>query len=502
MTRHIGIRHRIKKTVDGEARPTQLFILETDASLELEDDNAELDWVRGTFPVSFRKIRGDDDLLSFNPRHIKWRTVRKDQNVSDVDPSRLRRRAKDGKLEMAHQVPTTFDGLKQGDVYGMSLGGSGDRLAFALSRVGESKGAVVKRLPPVTLKASRGEADKDEDSKLIAKLVSEEAGLFHAVTANTRRTIQVRERHSLRIDTMKARIACGQRLRQRFIGQVFCQDGEFEELDIEAQFEALKANDLIFQTLVDEEKQRLCELLQAIKQTAVWQEIFEPFPGIAEALAGRLISAIGSFERFMVEPDQEEIDRLYRESVRCEREAGVEELRAFVHEGSNHFQTLQRMCSWCQGNGRPRQAALLEVAIEAHRMRSRARNHAKKQTRAKLKSFCGVAVNTDGRFMRRRSGEVANWHPDCRQALYLLGEQFNRQGDRTHWGCKLREYKEKLRAKHPEVIEVDGKKRYTNGHIHKMATWRTLTKFVEWLADEWSDLIRRQSIQEQHKLIA
>ena len=53
------------------------------------------------------------------------------------------------------------------------------------------------------------------------------------------------------------------------------------------------------------------------------------------------------------------------------------------------------------------------------------------------------------------------------------------------WGKKLREYKVKLREKHPEVVEVGGKKRYTDGHIHKMALWRTITKFAEWLYNEW-----------------
>ncbi len=39
---------------------------------------------------------------------------------------------------------------------------------------------------------------------------------------------------------------------------------------------------------------------------------------------------------------------------------------------------------------------------------------------------------------------------------------------------------------HPEVVETEaGKKRYTKGHIHKMAVQRTLTKFVEWLWREW-----------------
>lgn len=105
-------------------------------------------------------------------------------------------------------------------------------------------------------------------------------------------------------------------------------------------------------------------------------------------------------------------------------------------------------------------------------------------TAAKLKRYCGVAV-IDGKFMRRRSGETCGYSNDARQALYLLAEQFNRRPDSV-WGKKLREYKANLRVAHPEVeIGEGGKKRYTDGHIHKMALWRTATRFVEWLYDEW-----------------
>ncbi len=114
------------------------------------------------------------------------------------------------------------------------------------------------------------------------------------------------------------------------------------------------------------------------------------------------------------------------------------------------------------------------------------------KTDAQLKKFCGVHVLPDGKFVRRRSGEVANWHPEARQALYLLGDQFNRRPESV-WGKKLREYKRRFREKYPEPVETPGAggrkvKKYTDGHIHKMATWRTITKFVEWLHHEWSRL--------------
>ena len=182
--RYIGIRHRVKKTADDEARPTQVYILEEDLILELEDDNAELDWVRGTFPVSFRPVGPDEERTAFNPRHIQWRTVRKTEDIAKLNPAHLRE--VEGKTQIVTKVPDAYDGLRAGDVYTLSLGGSGDRLAFALSKVGERVNATVLRIPPSILKERRGDNSKDEDPKLLANLGKNEPNLFHEVTANTR----------------------------------------------------------------------------------------------------------------------------------------------------------------------------------------------------------------------------------------------------------------------------------------------------------------------------
>jgi hypothetical protein len=60
--RVIGIRHRVKKTAEGEARPTQVVILENGEpkTLELETETDELDFVLGRFPTSFRKVYGSE----------------------------------------------------------------------------------------------------------------------------------------------------------------------------------------------------------------------------------------------------------------------------------------------------------------------------------------------------------------------------------------------------------------------------------------------------------
>jgi hypothetical protein len=137
----------------------------------------------------------------------------------------------------------------------------------------------------------------------------------------------------------------------------------------------------------------------------------------------------------------------------------------------------------------------------------------------KLKQFCGVACRPDGSFARKRVGQTLGYNPGVRQALYLLGDQFNRRPDSV-WGKVLKEEKARLREKHPQLLEtadstkyvlvdgqyekkgtkyiiqqaeggpvtVTGKLRYTPGHIQKMALWHTLRRFVEWLYEEWTKL--------------
>ena len=126
------------------------------------------------------------------------------------------------------------------------------------------------------------------------------------------------------------------------------------------------------------------------------------------------------------------------------------------------------------------------------------------KTVAQLCAFCGVHLTKDKEgntvFPRRRTGQLANWHGDARQALYLLMDQWNRRPD-SEWGKRFLANKAHFRKVHPEVEIVDGKKRYTKAHIHKMAGWRTATQFVEWLFGKWwsvADPARQKRAQRRH----
>ncbi len=110
-------------------------------------------------------------------------------------------------------------------------------------------------------------------------------------------------------------------------------------------------------------------------------------------------------------------------------------------------------------------------------------------------AYLGVHCK-DGKLARRRTGEVANWVTTTRTALWnFVGISCNRNPD-SFWGTRLRLNKERLRAKHPEVeiyTGTDGKpkKRYTDGHIHKMAIWRTATQVARWIYNQWTALERQ-----------
>ncbi|MBI1863815.1 hypothetical protein HYS03_01255, partial [Candidatus Woesebacteria bacterium] len=134
MGRVIGIRHRVKKTIDGESRPTQLAILENGL-------------------VQLINLKTEDDELDF--------------------------------------IATR---LLSGDRIVMLLGGSGDNLAYALSNKGQQIDCKVYRISPfVFIKKIDEERDKDQDAHQLAALFIENPELFYEVTSRDRDMIWVIE---------------------------------------------------------------------------------------------------------------------------------------------------------------------------------------------------------------------------------------------------------------------------------------------------------------------
>jgi transposase len=397
MERVIGLVHKTKVASDGKIQPTAVMVSNNGSSCqyEISDDEGELDFILGRFPTSYRQASSEEDLSSFHSWQIK-----------------------PGKEQESTKVPEKFDGLRAGDRLVMVCGGSGDRLAYAAANRLRQLGGKVLRLSPFRLKAERNGHGKDNDHVLLTEIFSKKPGLFQEISTLDLELIRVKELYFQRIEAMKARIGCQQRLRQRFIGQIFLsKDGLFPEGAIEERFDALKDNDVVLSSLLTEERKRELELKRTIKETRVWKEVFKPIEGLGEMIAARLIAAIGDIRRF--------------------------------------------------------------------------------ETESKFIAYCGLHVLPDGSFPRRRNGEICNWQGDARQGFYLLCDQFNRRPD-SIWGKKLRENKTRLREKHPETLcqECGGKwddcqskkthKRiYSQGHIHKMAQWRTMTRFARHLYREW-----------------
>lgn len=454
MGRIIGIRHRRKKTAEGEARPTMVAIKTgggKPACHELETETDELDFLLRRFPVGWKPADENKDVEWFDnehpygirPRHCKWKKVSREDVVS-VKVNHIRQISDERGNPIYYRlekVPSKFEGLQNGDKVAMVLGGSGDRFASALSRQGEEIGAEVFRLPPFSLQNLRGERSKDDDHLTLLEALEQNPKLFYKLGPKDRAIIRVKEALMLRMDAMKARIGCEQRIYQSLVGRIFLSpEGKYPEGLIEDQYDQIKASDTILLGLVAEEERRNNDLKNAVRETDVWQKVFEPIEGCGERIAAGLIAAIGSPERFFVQPN---------------------------FDGANFPEERQRR-----------------------------KNKALEKGAAKLIKFCGVHVLPDGKFPRRRAGEVAGWSPEARQSLYLLADQFNRRPG-SHWGARLLEIKQSFRQRHPEPVEVESansknggtvkKKvmRYTDGHILKMAKWRALTRFVRCLYKQW-----------------
>lgn len=465
MSRFIGIRHRVKKTADNEARPTQVVILDGKmATHDLENDDAELDFVRGTFPVANRKVTADDDVGAFKVRHVKWRKVKANESVEDVPASHLRKVGKE--QHRAVQIPTAYDGLKVGDRVMLSLGGSGNRLAYSLSRRAEELGGdtMILRLPPYELKDEREfrelGSDKDADASVLADLARSEARPAQKCEVRDRKLIRVTELFRDRMEAMKARIACEQRLRQVFIGRIFLSpEGGYPEGSVEDEFDRAKASDVILTALIAEEKKRINELEKALNELEVYNAIFKPITRMGPLLSARIISAIGDVRRFWVEPDKAKMAELKRRSEELEKKAGFTKHLAKAAAGRNtsrssHFQLVQIVRSWMRKNGMAEQAQLLDEALECHKARSEERKAAHFRGKGKFKKFLGLHVNPDGSFPRRRRGQRCNWDDNGRQAFWLfVSDQCNKYPD-AHWGKQLVVNKAAFRSQHPKVITI------------------------------------------------
>jgi hypothetical protein len=476
--------------------------------VELATEDDELDFARGRFPIAHRKIKAKADSDDHQPRHLKWRKLKPEEDPTVFPAGWLRHEGKT--TFVATHVPTEYEGLKEGDQVAMLLGGSGDRLAYALSRFGEPIGATVYRLSPFIFKPERGEGAKVDDAKLLAMVFLNDPGQFHLVVPRDRNVIEVTEAYRARSFTQRDRIACVQRLRQQAIGRAFIDSkGGYPEGTIEETYDQLRASSVILEQLCQEEKLREAELKKAVHQAPIWQAYLHDIKGCGEVAAGGLIAAVQDIRRFIVEPDPAKVQGLREERDRLliagRFEADLVRIQDRITESTSYFQKVQMVRSWKEANGQVAEAQLLDQAIDHMRQRHRLNRDATRRTVNRVVAFCGVHVRQGGRyadvppshsFPRLRSGEMANYSPIARQALYnLVKEQFV-QRKKTVWGQRLLQNKARLQAIHPEpVVNDSGANQWTKGHIHRTAIWRTATQFVREKTRAWLRIERSVSHQ-------
>ncbi len=427
MSRVIGIRHRWKDLAGDEEgkrfeeKPTLIVVKDGDArrSYKLETETDELDFLLGRFPTGWRALNDDEETGDFFARHI---IVEK----------------KKGKPTGRTLVPESYEGFQTGDVVLMTLGGSGDRFAYALSRHGEEIHAEIFRIEPGELKRARDRVSgrKEDDPNLLIELFGNSSNLFRYCGPRDREQIMVAEALHARQAAQDARKSTAQRLRQRLIGGIFLSDeGKYPEGLIEDVYDDAAANSVILQAVIAEEARCDMELRTTVTRLRVYREVFKPVKGCGHALAARIIASVGDIRRFPTEA----------------------KFKAFVgvHVLGSDFKKM------------------LPGTVRA---------------------------DGDSVMARRRRGQVSDWNPTARQAFFLLGDQFNRRPD-TLWGKKLLEYKAKFREKYPEPVTGPNEKlRFTAGHIHRRAIWRTVTKFAEHLYRTWLRIEREAQDQADAQL--
>jgi hypothetical protein len=440
-SRIVSIAHRVKARVkDGvvtEALPTRVTICDSAGkiftTLNIEDEADELLFVRGIYPTdwvavdpaNYKKPARDSDVL--------WGKAKAGESWPDELIENI-----NGEQLVPRKTATSWDGLQKGDTVLMLLGGSGDPLAYAISRQGEDAGFNLYRMPGWALKEIRGEKPSDQNARDISEMSALVNGwkldreqFYHCDPADRER-MSISAMYNDFKRTQKVRMGFAANMRQSLIGRVFMSaEGLFPEGAIKSLLtrfaEAVKelfpkgrkksGPAEVLEQLEIAEHNAKADLEKAVQSSRVWG-LFEAMQGIGPSIGGALISAIGDIRKF----------------------SGHEKLWAFCG-----LHTLKPDGTKFQKGDEP----------------------------------------TGGIMARRRSGQLCNWNPTARQALYLLAEQFNRRPN-TYWGKKLLENKASLRDVHPEKVTNEaGKLRYNDGHIHKMALWKTLRQFMRVVYREW-----------------
>ncbi len=362
-----------------------------------------------------------------------WRKMEEGEDLTLFFPRHIKEVKRKGEV-ISIRVPDAYEGLMEGDTALMQMGGSGDRFAYALSRRGQEIGSTLSRIPPYRCALFREENNSSKDHLLLIDIFESIPKFFYEVGLRERRYIRVSASFRTYLLTQRDRISCQLRIYDQHREEVsLSEEGYYPEGNIEEEYDKILRDDPGYAALLKREKEAEKKMRQAVRELEVWDVILKKIPGMGERIAAGIIGPTRDVLRFIEEPD-------------------------------------------------------LTGADTQAEIRKR-RRKAKERSMNNFVKFCGLHVNDKGGLPRRRrnAGEDEQYGNNPRQSFYLLGDQFVRRPD-SYGGQRLREIKVRLRQKHPEIVVVDGKKRYTDGHIHKMAIWRVLTLFCRKFFRHWVTL--------------
>jgi len=501
--RIVAIRIRSLRTTEGEARPSEACVLNLDSQSErfdLCDQQAEVDFLLGIMPRAWRKVEAGENIIlsTFAPHHLKWVGLEPDKvEVARVEGRILREEPqKKGTPSLwfvLDQISVGQIGLKPGDRVAMMYGGAGE--LFARDMVEYWNGELaIWRITPHKFKALREAADqsKDNDVELLATTLRDHPEFFHLMRPIDGATATLSVVFDSRQEAMKQRIRAGNRLAGRARNALLRERRAGHPVDtLEVAVEKVRASDALYRNLLAEEARAEKDLAELLDKIEIWK-VVSPVKGLGVSIGSRIIAAVGDIRRFMVEPNKAELAPLKAELDRLMQAADYQTTKGLMNQSvlasaKNGFERTVLARGFCLENDMTSEAELLQQALEI--MKQIRRLECRANGESMFVAYCGLHVLPDGRFPRRRSGETSNWNPVVRQAFFLLTEQFNRRPD-TEWGKKLLANKAGLRARHPDIVIENNKKRYTPGHILKMARWRTATQFARWFYREWVKLER------------
>lgn len=573
--RIVGWQVRALTPTDEEARPDKVAILypgnPDPTVIEIKDQQSEIDFIQSRLVTAWREPKDGEDLTQIFPHHITWRKLKKDESPDDF-PENLVRQFNVGKKSehyaVATRVPDTYTGLRTGDRVAMVLG-TGDLLARDISEYGEDMNIKVVRLRGFTLKEEREKRDlkKDTDATLLARLYRKMPMEFYEIRPEDKKLVELSGVWRQRVEAQRQRIRVGNRLRGRARWTTLSAKRAPSAVDsVEQAFAAAKASDKQFK-LIEAEERRVEKELATLLEGTIIGPIVSAVVGMGPVTAARILATVGDIRRFYVTPSQEQMAKL-REERNTWLELGEftrgRKLLGITPSRAGYASELSRVRDYWREQGEADKAEAMTEAMKTVKKLGRLKRNAYKRSENRFIAYSGLHVLPDGTFPRRRRGVTCNWHPELRQAFFLLVDMQFKFRATSEWGLKLRANRDQYREQRPHIVQVgEGltpffrrldrlflrygvsitqdkmkiaskddllalmekheallfnpsgqtavteedrekfaalraeiaalkpkpkrklKKIYSNGHIMKMAVWKTACQFARWLFRQW-----------------